>query len=67
MDDRAGRASEAATAATWMPEAGRLGSGDRGDVDDRGRARLGSGDRGGVDDRGRARHCRRRSLFKKTI
>ncbi len=38
MDDRAGRASEAATAATWMPEAGRLGSGDRGDVDDRGRA-----------------------------
>ncbi len=33
----------------------RLGSGDRGDVDDRGRARLGSGDRGDVDDRGRAR------------
>ena len=42
-------------------------SGDRGDVDDRGRARLGSGDRGDVDDRGRARALPAQVSFQKTI
>jgi hypothetical protein len=40
-------------------------SGDRGDVDDRGRARLGSGDRGDVDDRGRARALPAQVSFQK--
>ena len=42
----------------------RLGSGD---VHDRGRARLGSGDRSDVDDRGRARPLPAQVSFQKTI